>query len=375
MNTPRISPENLDFRAVLDAMGQGVILFDADDHWVLDNLTARAMLGTNLGIVRSNGWAAFATLLDANRPQFTENLSADSARAQSLRQTEPVRFATVLNGAYVPCWAATIYGQTGATYCMITLEQPDWRPLRELLGTFRDEARMAINSTRGHAQLIHQFTTKRLDGLTVEKLAKRVSGFADIMAEHMFRLQQFMELLRRLEMIRTGEIHSVIRSGRKKIGLLTVVEDFLEEMPEDPLMDMVQANDIRERLVLNIPSELAANIEPNIVLTVIRDLLRNAVMYSAKGSQVMLRAQAVRQNKDIQIDVVDQGYGIRAKDTDRVFAPFQRSTQPQIIGEFGYGLSLYCSRQEIEAMGGKLWFESEEGVGSTFSFKIPAWRG
>ena len=47
--------------------------------------------------------------------------------------------------------------------------------------------------------------------------------------------------------------------------------------------------------------------------------------------------------------MIDQGYGIRAKEADRVFAPFQRARQPQIIGEFGYGLSLYLAKAEVEA--------------------------
>lgn len=356
-------------------MGQGVVLFDSDLHWVLDNLAARAMLGPNLAMVRSGGWTAFASLLDARQIEHNNLPTADAARSQSQRQTEPVRFATLLGGAYTPCWAATIYGVDGSTYSMITLEQPDWHPLRELMGTFRDEARMAINSTRGHAQLITQMVTKKTEGLTVEKLAKRISGFAEIMSEHMFRLQLYLELLRRLEGIRTRELQATVKETRKKINLQNFIEDFLEEMPDDALIDIKQAEDIRERLIMDVPKDLNVNASPYYLRNILRDLIRNAEMYSPKQTRIMLKAQAVRSGKDVQVDVIDEGYGVRAKDADRVFAPFQRSTQPQIIGEFGYGLGLFCAKAEAEAMNGKLWFESEEGVGSTFSFKIPAWRG
>lgn len=356
-------------------MGQGVVLFDANERWVLDNLAARSMLGVNLAVVRSEGWPALAALLDGRRSEQTDSLSAVEARERSRGQTEPVRFSALFGGSYIPCWAATIYGVNGANFCMVTLEQPDWTPLHELLGTFREEARMAINSTRGHAQLITQLVTKKTEGITVDKLAKRVTGFSEIMAEHMFRLQLYMELLRRLEMLRTGELLKAVREGRKKIVLEAFVEDFLEDMAEDPLMDSTQAEDIRDRLILQLNEGLAVNAALQYMRTVLRDLLRNAAMYSPRGSPITLRAKAIRSGKDIQIDVVDEGFGIRAKDAERVFAPFQRSTQPQVIGEFGYGLSLYCAKAEVEAMGGKLWFESEEGVGSTFSFKLPAWRG
>jgi signal transduction histidine kinase len=371
----RFSSDSLDYRAILDAMGQGVLLFDANERWVLDNLAARSMLGANLALVRTEGWSALAALLDARRSEQADSVSAAEARDRSRNQTEPVRFSALFGGSYIPCWAATIYGVNGADYTMITLEQPDWTPLHELLGTFREEARMAINSTRGHAQLITQLVTKKTEGVTVDKLAKRVTGFSEIMAEHMFRLQLYMELLRRLEGLRTGELITAVRDGRKKIVLSTFMEDFLEDMPEDPLMDTFQAEDIRNRLTLQMADGLVVNATMQYMRTVLRDLLRNAAMYSPKESPITLRAKTIRNGKEVQIDIVDEGYGIRTKDIERVFAPFQRSTQPQVIGEFGYGLSLYCAKAEIEAMGGKLWFESEEGVGSTFSFKLPAWRG
>jgi len=85
-------------------------------------------------------------------------------------------------------------------------------------------------------------------------------------------------------------------------------------------------------------------------------------------------ASLFRTGDFVQISIKDEGYGVREKERERVFAPFQRARQPQIISEFGYGLALYLCKHEVEAMNGKLWFDSEEKVGSTFSVKLPAWR-
>jgi hypothetical protein len=105
---------------------------------------------------------------------------------------------------------------------------------------------------------------------------------------------------------------------------------------------------------------------------ILRDLVRNAIMYSMKATPVKIVASA--QQNTVQIDVIDEGYGVRAKEMDKVFQPFQRARQPQIIAEFGHGISLYLCKQEVEAMNGAMWFRTEEDVGSTFSFKLPAWR-
>jgi two-component system sensor histidine kinase VicK len=69
--------------------------------------------------------------------------------------------------------------------------------------------------------------------------------------------------------------------------------------------------------------------------------------------------------------VHDDGYGIRESDHDRVFTPFQRARQPQIISEFGYGLAIYLCKHEVEAMNGRIWFDSAEGAGTTFSIALP----
>jgi signal transduction histidine kinase len=64
---------------------------------------------------------------------------------------------------------------------------------------------------------------------------------------------------------------------------------------------------------------------------------------------------------------------VREKERDRVFQPFVRARQPQIISEFGYGLNLYLCKHEVEAMNGKMWFESDETAGTTFTVMLPAW--
>ncbi len=371
MSNQKLTQVDIDFRAMFDGLGQGVLLFDSDDHLILDNLAARSILGPNLVLVRSEGWSACAMLLDARR---TEGPNANEVRAQALRQAEPVRFHTMLGGAYTPCWASAVYGPGGKIFTMITLERPDWKALHELMNTFRSEARMAISSTRGHAELIMQLVKKRPPKMTADELGQRVFGFAEIMATHMHRLNMLMDLLHRLETIRTGELIENARKARRKIILDEYVEDFLEESVDDALVDPSQDVEWRDRLDIQIPANLAVAASSTHLANVLRDLLRNAVLYSAKGTPITVRAMRLPQGNAIQLDMIDQGYGIRAKEADRIFAPFQRARQPQIIGEFGYGLSLYLAKAEIEAMGGRIWYESEEGVGTTFSLKLPVWQ-
>lgn len=366
------SLEELDFQAVLDGLGQGVLIFAPDGRLVMDNVTARTILGANLVLVRSEGWRAAAMLFDSVR---NESLSADEVRAKALRQAQPIRFHTFLNGAYTPCWAAAVHGPDDDLYTMITIEHPDWSALTELMSRFRSEARLSITSTRGHAELIKQVVTRRKPNATADQLAKQVAGFADIMSVHMFRMEILVDQLQRLEDIRTGQLAQVIRHTRRPIDLLGFLEDLLEDVAESPLVENPDpAIDYRDQIRIDMPDGVYVNACRDYLNFAFRDMLRNSIMYSAPDTDITIRATPSPKSGSVQIDVIDTGCGIREKETGRVFGPFQRARQPQVIAEFGYGLSLYLVKMELEAMGGGIWFTSQEDVGTTFSFKLPLWE-
>jgi signal transduction histidine kinase len=365
--------KQLNYQSVLDGLGQGVLIFDKEDHLLMDNLAARTILGTDLKLIRANGWAAASALF--NTRGSSPDTNADAARKKALESARPVRFHMFRSGEYIPCWAAMVHGSGGEVFTMITIESPDWTAMTDLMNRFRDEVENAASATQGHTHLITQTLKNPKKNETVEQVSRRISGFVQVISTHMHRLARLMSLFARLEEVRTGRLRDSIRSERRKIDLAEFIEDFLERLDEIQLIDPeTEAQDYRSRVTTTIPEDLLVYASPERLTNILHDLLRNAIMYSMKASPIMIIAQASAQNQSVQIDVVDEGYGIRAKEFERVFAQFERARQPQIMGEFGYGLSLYLCKQEVEAMNGKIWFESEEGVGTTFSFKLPLWR-
>ena len=71
------------------------------------------------------------------------------------------------------------------------------------------------------------------------------------------------------------------------------------------------------------------------------------------------------------ISVSDKGRGIGAGDREQVFEKFFRTRAARSERIPGSGLGLSISRSLVEAQGGKIWVDSEEGAGSTFSFTLP----
>lgn len=72
-----------------------------------------------------------------------------------------------------------------------------------------------------------------------------------------------------------------------------------------------------------------------------------------------------------QVDVVDKGVGIPIGAQAKIFTKFFRADNVIKVDTEGTGLGLYMSRLIVEVCGGKIWFESTEGKGSSFHFTIP----
>jgi two-component system, OmpR family, phosphate regulon sensor histidine kinase PhoR len=100
---------------------------------------------------------------------------------------------------------------------------------------------------------------------------------------------------------------------------------------------------------------------------VLVNLIHNAVKFTGPGGSVTLSAEADR--KFVRFAVKDSGVGIPEDDLERVFERFYKSDRARSGGGTGLGLSI--ARHIVEAHGGRIWAESVEGQGSTFSFTIP----
>ncbi len=107
------------------------------------------------------------------------------------------------------------------------------------------------------------------------------------------------------------------------------------------------------------------------LIQVVINLLSNAVKFTPSGS-VTVHAAAGEAGDGVIVSVRDTGTGIPPADHERVFEQFAQSGDTLTDKPRGTGLGLPICRQIVEAHGGRLWLESEVGVGSTFSFSLPA---
>jgi signal transduction histidine kinase len=116
-----------------------------------------------------------------------------------------------------------------------------------------------------------------------------------------------------------------------------------------------------------LPSVLA---DHDMIRRVVTNLLENASKYSPQGSKIEIGAR--QKDDQILVWVEDNGPGIPASEHERIFNKFTRLKTENAPKGLGLGLA-YC-RLALHAHGGKIWVDSEVGVGSRFTFSLPIAR-
>lgn len=194
---------------------------------------------------------------------------------------------------------------------------------------------------------------------------------------------------RQIDFVRTIET-----SGDALLSIINDVLDYskieagrieLESEPVDlrrcieDVLDMFATKATQKNL------ELLAQIDPGVPPVVVGDVTRlrqvvvnlvgNALKFTAKGEVVLsIKASPAQPDgaHEICFGVRDTGIGIPADRRDRLFQPFSQVDSSTTRKYGGSGLGLAISRRLAEAMGGRMWVESEDGQGSTFNFTILA---
>lgn len=119
-----------------------------------------------------------------------------------------------------------------------------------------------------------------------------------------------------------------------------------------------------QHLVLHDAAHATLHADYNKLARVINNLVVNAIKFSPEGSEILIETS--RTPEGILIAVKDNGIGIPPNIGSKLFEPFTQAQRAGTAGEKSFGLGLYISKQIIEAHGGRIWFTSQPGQGTTF---------
>ncbi|MBI5539005.1 MAG: tetratricopeptide repeat-containing sensor histidine kinase [Bacteroidia bacterium] len=120
---------------------------------------------------------------------------------------------------------------------------------------------------------------------------------------------------------------------------------------------------------VTVDSTISAFADKNIISTVIRNLINNAIKFTNSNGKVEIRA--VETLNEIEVSIADTGVGIDADDLEKLFQLNSSISNKGTANEEGTGLGLLLCKEFIERNGGRIWANSNKGKGSTFYFTLP----
>jgi PAS domain S-box-containing protein len=124
---------------------------------------------------------------------------------------------------------------------------------------------------------------------------------------------------------------------------------------------------------INIENKTTSNAhvfaDKEMISTILRNLLSNAIKFTENGGKVTILS-AIDKN-ELTVTITDNGVGISKENIDKLFTINEGFSTPGTEKEKGTGLGLILCKEFIEKHHGKIWVESNVGIGSSFSFSLP----
>ena len=209
-----------------------------------------------------------------------------------------------------------------------------------------------FNSFLGMTQLL----SEELHSFTQEEI-KEMAASMKTSAESLYALLENLLLWARSK-------RGMIPFNPALIELLPVVREGAEMMEEPAKIKNIT-------IEIDINEDIAVLADNNILQTIIRNLVSNAVKFTLPGGHVILKAKS-KDNSSVEVSVEDTGIGMSREILDNLFKPGSHTGRKGTEGESSSGLGLIVCNDFVKMLGGKLEIESEQGKGSRFFFSLPS---
>jgi len=167
-------------------------------------------------------------------------------------------------------------------------------------------------------------------------------------------------------------LENLLGWAKSQSNILNVVPESLELRPlANSIAGLLKLNSENKKISIqnNVPEGIMVFADMQMLQSVIRNLLSNALKFTRENGTIELNA--VVKYKEVIVCIKDSGVGISEARLKKIF---DQDRPEQTFGtnkESGSGLGLILCKDFVEKNGGKIWVESEEGKGSKFSFTVP----
>ena len=239
----------------------------------------------------------------------------------------------------------------------------------EFVSMVAHELKTPMTSIKGYADLLFKGT--------VGEISETQQKFLRVIRSNVDRMNALVSNLLDLSRIESGRLKLNIQP----VSIKAVVDEVVQTLQEG-----IRARNLT--LTVEVPEDLPpVQADEDRLIQVLTNLLSNAYQYTLPGGRVSVKATVCPDSslpdgaqpvppgepgrRYLCLSVSDTGIGISPKDQARIFNRFFRGDDPVVRETPGTGLGLSIAKSIVELHNGQMWFRSEPGQGSTFSFTIP----
>lgn len=212
------------------------------------------------------------------------------------------------------------------------------------------DLRNPLNSLLGFSELI--------SGNTMNYTVEEIRKYNRIINESAKKIHQLIENLLEWSRSQSGNIDFT-----PKLLNLSQLSGEIKDILS------IQANEKDISIHDKIPSDIQVFADKNLISTILRNLINNAIKFTQNGGHITLSAEHM--DGQVNISVSDTGRGMSKEQVDHLFRLDVNNTTTGTSEEKGTGLGLMLCKEFVEIHKGKIWVESEPAKGSTFYFSLP----
>lgn len=353
---------------IINAIGDGVIAIDAKGTIQLINPAAQEILGWAKQDAMMLHYKSVLHLTDATNHDITDT---NDPVLQALNNNQEVRnnnlvMVTKTGKRVLAAMVISPLGTPGSGVIIVfrdeTTEKKEEHEQAEFISTASHEMRTPVASIEGYLGLALNPQTAQIDQKARDFIMK-----AHESAQHLGRL--FQDLL---DVSKADD--GRMSNNPKVVDVVPFLHDIVlgltPKAQEKGLQLIYKPDSGLGGVQKKIAPIYYVNLDNDHIREISNNLIENAIKYTPQGS-VTVDVNASDDNEKVVISIKDSGIGIPAEDIPHLFQKFYRVDNVDTRQIGGTGLGLYLCRRLAEAMGGRIWLESEYKKGSTFYLELP----
>jgi len=167
-------------------------------------------------------------------------------------------------------------------------------------------------------------------------------------------------------------LENLLHWANSQQGLITYTPMplYISKIVNESILTLSDFSKSKEIKILNtIPEEYLVNADQNLLQTILRNLISNAIKFTSKKGNIELSATPTTDKKLI-LSVKDSGIGMKKEMLENLFKLDVQTSREGTDGESSTGLGLILCKEFVQKQGGEIWVESQENKGTTFYFTL-----